>query len=56
MVLVQQQESICTDNGDDVSTFTLGHNGDGFGGGLVIASNDGEAGTSGHDTFGGGIY
>ena len=47
---------IGTDNGDDVSTFTLGYNGDGFGGGLVIASNDGEAGTSGYDIFGGGIY
>ena len=44
------------DNGDDVSTFTLGYNGDGFGGGLVIASNDGEGGTTGYDTFGGGIY
>jgi hypothetical protein len=43
------------DDGDDVSTFTLGYNGDGFGGGLVIASNDGEAG-EGYDTFGGGIY
>ena len=47
---------IGADNGDDVSTFTLGYDGDGFGGGLVIASNDGEAGTSGYDTFGGGIY
>ncbi|AIQ96601.1 porin [Prochlorococcus sp. MIT 0801] len=47
---------IGADNGDDVSTFTLGYNGDGFGGGLVIASNDGEAGTTGYDTFGGGIY
>ena len=44
------------DNGDDVSTFTLGYNGDGFGGGLVIASNDGEGGTAGYDTIGGGIY
>jgi hypothetical protein len=47
---------IGADNGDDVSTFTLGYNGEGFGGGLVIASNDGEAGTTGYDTFGGGIY
>ena len=47
---------IGADDGDDVSTFTLGYNGDGFGGGLVIASNDGEAGTTGYDTFGGGIY
>jgi hypothetical protein len=44
------------DNGDDVTTVTVGYNGDGFGGGLVIASNDGEAGTTGYDTFGGGIY
>jgi len=44
------------DNGDDVSTITLGYDGDGFGGGLVIASNDGDGGTTGYDTFGGGIY
>merc|ERR1712159_465619 len=49
-------KGIGADDGDDVSTFTLGYNGDGFGGGLVIASNDGEAGTAGYDTFGGGIY
>jgi len=47
---------IGADDGDDVSTFTLGYDGDGFGGGLVIATNDGEGGTSGYDTFGGGIY
>jgi len=47
---------IGADDGDDVSTFTLGYDGDGFGGGLVIASNDGEGGTTGYDTFGGGIY
>jgi hypothetical protein len=46
---------IGADNGDDVSTFTLGYDGDGFGGGLVLATNDGEAG-EGYDTFGGGIY
>merc|ERR1712159_134139 len=46
---------IGADDGDDVSTITLGYNGDGFGGGLVIASNDGEAG-EGYDTFGGGTY
>ena len=44
------------DNGDDVTTVTLGYDGDGFGGGIVIASNDGEGGTTGYDTFGGGIY
>jgi len=47
---------INADDGDDVSTFTLGWNGDGFGGGIVVASNDGEGGTTGYDTFGGGIY
>jgi len=47
---------INSDDADDVSTFTLGYNGDGFGGGLVIASNDGEGGATGYDTFGGGIY
>ena len=46
---------INSDDADDVSTFTLGYNGDGFGGGIVIASNDGDAG-AGYDTFGGGIY
>jgi len=47
---------IGSDDADDVSTFTLGYNGDGFGGGIVIASNDGDGGTNGYDTFGGGIY
>jgi len=49
---------IGADNADDVSTFTLGYNGEGWGGGLVLASNDGDtAGTSaGYDTFGGGVY
>ena len=37
---------IGADDGDDVSTFTLGYDGDGFGGGIVIASNDGEGGTT----------
>jgi len=46
---------IGADDGDDVTTFTLGFDGEGFGGGIVIASNDGEA-TNGYDTFGGGIY
>ena len=45
------------DDGDDVSTITVGYNGDGFGGGLVLASHDGEnAASTGYDTFGGGIY
>ena len=55
-------KGINTDTGNDVSTLTVGYNGDGFGGGLVIASNDGEgtnaaaAAVNGYDTFGAGIY
>jgi len=45
-----------SDDSEDVATFTLGYDGDGFGGGLVIASNDGEGGGAGYDTLGGGIY
>ena len=49
-------KGINTDTGNDVTTFTLGYNGDGFGGGLIIASNDGDVGTAGYDTFGAGLY
>jgi len=49
-------KGINTDDGSDVTTFTLGYDGDGFGGGIVIASNDGDAGTDGYDTFGVGGY
>jgi len=48
---------IGADDGDDVATFTLGYDsGEGFGGGVVLATNDGDGGTAGYDTFGGGIY
>jgi hypothetical protein len=49
-------DGINSDQGSDVTTLTLGYNGDGFGGGLVIASNDGDGTSSGYDTFGAGIY
>ena len=49
-------KGINTDTGNDVTTLTVGYNGDGFGGGLVLASNDGDVGTVGYDTFGAGIY
>jgi len=51
-------KGISADDADDVSTFTLGYNDESgsWGGGLVLASNDGEGGTTGYDTFGGGIY
>ena len=47
---------INTDTANDVTTLTLGYNGDGFGGGLVLATNDGDRNTDGYDSFGGGIY
>jgi len=50
-------KGINADTGNDVTTLTLGYDGDGFGGGLVLASNDGDVGTAGYDTFGiGGYY
>jgi len=51
-------EGINSDDADDVTTFTLGYNGEGFGGGIVFSSNDGDdtATTDGYDTFGAGIY
>jgi len=46
---------------DDVVTLTLGYDGSGFGGGIVVASNDGDAANvagagTGYDSFGAGIY
>ena len=44
--------------GDDVATLTFGYDGEGFGGGIVVATNDGgdSTTTAGYDTFGAGIY
>ena len=50
-------KGINADSGNDVTTVTLGYNGDGFGGGIVIANHDGDVGATGYDTFGiGGYY
>jgi len=49
-------QGINTDTADDVTTLSLGYDGDGFGGGIVVASNDGDRTTGGYDTFGGGLY
>jgi len=49
-------KGINADNADDITTLSFGYNGEGFGGGIVIASNDGDGGTTGYDTFGAGIY
>jgi len=50
-------QGINSDTADDVTTFTLGYNGEGFGGGVVMASNDGDDTTvDGYDTLGAGIY
>lgn len=47
---------IGAEDGEDVTTVTLGYDGEGLGGGIVFASNDGEGGAAGYDTFGGGVY
>jgi len=52
---------IGSEDADDVSTLTVGYNGDGFGGGIVITSNDGDKADvnnvgTGYDTFGVGAY
>ena len=50
-------KGINADSGNDVTTITLGYNGDGWGGGLVVANHDGDVGATGYDTFGiGGYY
>jgi len=49
-------QGINTDSADDVTTLSVGYDGDGFGGGIVVASNDGDRTTGGYDTFGGGLY
>ena len=49
-------DGINTDAGSDVSTLTLGYDGDGFGGGIVIAANDGDGTSTEYDTFGIGAY
>jgi len=55
-------KGINADTGNDVTTLTLGYNGDGFGGGIIIASHDGDVvdsdgNATGYDTFGiGGYY
>ena len=55
---------ISGEDGDDVATLTLGYNGEGFGGGLVLTTQDGDNRTAFLDgstvgeyqTFGGGVY
>ena len=50
-------KGIAADLGDDVTTLTLGYNGEGFGGGFVFANNDGDnEATTEYDTFGAGVY
>jgi hypothetical protein len=48
-------KGINADTGNDVTTLTLGYNGDAWGGGLVLASNDGDVGAVGYDAFGLGL-
>jgi len=52
----QAAKGINTDTGNDATTVTVGYDGDGFGGGIVLAGNDGHADTGGYSTFGIGGY
>ncbi len=47
---------INSDNANDVSTISVGYTGDSYGGGLVITHNDGDYGSGGYNTVGGGVY
>jgi len=48
---------IGTEEGEDVLTAMIGYDGEGFGGGLIFTTlANGDAGTTGYDAFGGGIY
>merc|ERR1712159_309451 len=49
---------IGSDDGDDVATLTFGYDGEGWGAGLVLTSQDGDgAGVNGeYSTFGGGVH
>jgi len=46
------------DEADDVTTLSIGYNGDGYGGGVVVANNDGDfsGGLFEYNTFGAGLY
>ena len=49
-------QGINSDLSNDVTTFTVGYNGTGWGGGLVTSGNDGDTNTGGYGTFGVGGY
>jgi len=44
------------DDGDDVTTISVGYDGDGIGGGIVLTSNDGDSNDDEYDAVGAGIY
>jgi len=48
-------QGINSDTGTDISTLSVGYDGDGFGGGLILTSAD-DDNSAGHDSFGAGIY
>jgi len=49
-------QGIWTQEGDDVITASIGFDGDGIGGGVILASADENGGTNGYDAVGYGIY
>ena len=49
-------QGLNSDAATDITTISVGYDGDGFGGGLVLTSADDDVPADGHDSFGVGIY
>ena len=49
-------QGLNSDAATDITTISVGYDGDGFGGGLVLTSADDDVPANGHESFGVGIY
>ena len=49
-------QGLNSDAATDITTISVGYDGDGFGGGLVLTSADDDVPADGHESFGVGIY
>ena len=49
-------QGLNSDSATDITTVSVGYDGDGFGGGLVLTSADDDVPANGHESFGVGIY
>jgi len=49
-------QGLNADNATDITTLSVGYDGDGFGGGLILTNADDDVVTKGHDSFGIGFY